>query len=150
MKDINVLNCAMKVFSKLDRSRHHVDWISYQWLLEVGLKVLSEEKYNTKRLDFLKNVTRKCCENGLLAREVVRAISNGPVFVDGWTKNMCNQAVKTVLGEWPLPKSWSRNLKNHNLSPTREDLNRENKEIFGRGRKKKNRNFKYRYPESYY
>ena len=91
----------------------------------------------------MKNVTRKCCDDGVLAGGVVKAISNSSVYADGWTRKRSKEALDLLFGQWPFPKSWSRNLKHQNHFPMKEDLIRTNQKVFGRGAKRKERNLPY-------
>ena len=137
---IETLQVALDTFSELQSSRHHVDWFSYKCLLEVGLRVMSKESFDEKRNKFLKSVIQKCCDDGLLAGGVIQTIVNSPVYRDGWTIESCNKIKKEMLGDWPFPQVWTRNLKNPNLIPSKEDLSRTNWNVLGRGEKKQSEN----------
>lgn len=126
--DLDLLEIAVDAFSRLRTSRHHADWLAHTWLLETGLRILTRTRDDDRRRRFVRRVVAQCRDDGVLAKGVVRAVSNGPVFLDGWTVEKSQELTEDVFGEWPIPKSWTRNLKDKNLIPTKADLVRKHAE----------------------
>lgn len=117
-----VLDLAVEVFEKLKASRHIIECLHYSRLLQVGLLGLSKSKSSEVRNSFIEQVVSDCKEAGLVSSALLQALSNGPVFVDGWTLDESKRVVCNIFPQWPLPSSWIRNVKQEGLFPKEEDL----------------------------
>lgn len=106
------LDIVVETYEKFQESRHPVDDKAYVWLLQAGLTAMSGPAYNSRRTEFIRIVTKSCCDNGLLSNGFVVALANSPVWNEGWTIEASNRLTKEHFGSWPLPLSWSRNIKN--------------------------------------
>lgn len=123
----NVLSVGLQTFWAWRESRFGINSFAYAWLLEIGLKVLSSPKDNKKREDFIKNLTKHCCKDGLMSRKFVRELADGVVYDEGWTAEESKRMCDEVLGEPPFPFQWSRNLpQGQDHPPQPIDLERKN------------------------
>jgi hypothetical protein len=110
-----VLDIAKSVFDKFRQSRHRVNYLSYAALLQVGLKVFSRPEHSEERGEFLNHLFHESCEDGLLSNLFVRALSNND-------SPECQKMVEDLYQQWPLPASWTRNLKNYLTHPEITDF----------------------------
>jgi hypothetical protein len=110
-----VLDMAKEVFDNLRKSRHRVNYLSYAALLQVGLRVYRKPEKDAERQDFVKNLLFECCEDGLMSNLFLRALAND-------ISPECSEIVDDMRHQWPLPASWSRNIKNRLVLPVASDL----------------------------
>jgi len=108
----HVLELAEKIFDDFRKSRHRLDCISYATLLQVGLRAHSGSGEAKEK--FVEKLLEDCCDDGLISNVFVRTL------VDD---SECKSIVDREL-QWPLPSSWSRNLKNSNNRCVPGDLKR--------------------------
>ncbi len=113
----HVLELAEKIFDDFRKSRHRLDCISYATLLQVGLRAHSGRDSGEAREQFVEKLFEDCCDDGLISNVFVRTL------VDDHSVE-CKSIVDRALTEWPLPSSWSRNLKNNNNRCVPSDLKR--------------------------
>jgi hypothetical protein len=118
---VKILDVTMEVFEKLRSSRHNIDCLHYSRLLQVGLQVLSREETNQVRTSFLEHVISGCKEAGLVSSPFLYAISNGPIYNDGWTADESQRILAEFFPQWPLPSAWTRNVKPENMLPKESD-----------------------------
>jgi hypothetical protein len=141
-----VLEVAVSTFEKLRRSHHPVDCLHHSRLLQVGLAALGGRpgKDSRARLaEFVARIFRDCCEDGLMSKPFVLALVMGPPasrasshqrFTDGEYRRLVadlllpfhdasndddNDADDELV---PFPASWTRNVRQVGLLPTRHDL----------------------------
>jgi hypothetical protein len=124
-----ILDFAISILESYRASRHRVDFLAYVWVLQVGLNVLGTAKYDNTRFDFIEQLVKDCCDDGLLSNVFVRVLANGPVYYDGWTRGESARIVEELFPEWPLPWEWSRNLKQQYNLPRPDNAERTNAEI---------------------
>lgn len=129
----DILDFSISILENYRASRHRVSFMAYVWLLQVGLNVLGTPEYDDTRCDFIHQLVKDCCEDGLLSKAFVRALANGPVYYDGWTRGESALLVEEFFPDWPLPWEWSRNLQDENNIPKRDDAKRTSTEIRMRG-----------------
>ena len=110
-----VLDLAEKIFDDFRKSRHRLDCISYATLLQVGLRAHFGPNNGGIRQKFVGDLFGECCENGLISNVFVRTLVDDP-------SAECKSLVDRALKDWPLPSSWSRNLKNRNNQCVPSDL----------------------------
>jgi len=120
----DVLEDASRTFDKLQNSRHHVDQMAYACLLEVGLRALPGPEHDEARSKFVTELVAKCRHDGLVSKRVVRVLTNGPLYRKGWTKHESDRLACALFPDWPLPPSWTRNLKRDEQLPSAKDLQR--------------------------
>ena len=120
-----VLDTAVDTFDKLRRSYSPVQCRSYAELLRAGLAALSLPENDHVRDAFVKELIKECAEAGLVGRRVVRALSNDQVFYSGWTLEESARLTTEFFPKWPLPASWTRNLKEQQF-PREYDFKRTN------------------------
>lgn len=120
----NTLDIVVETYEKFQASRHTVDENAYTWLLQTGLRVMSAPHYDRRRIKFIRTLTRACCENGLISKSFVAALANSPTWKEGWTIEASDCLTKEYFGHWPLPLSWSRNIRNKSLLPREIDAKR--------------------------
>jgi hypothetical protein len=119
-----VLDITVDVFEKLRASRHMISCLHYSRLLQVGILALSKDQSNQVRTSFIEHVVTECKEAGLISSPFLQALGNGPIFADGWTVYESRRMVGDLFPQWPLPESWTRNVKQTDLLPQRIDLKR--------------------------
>lgn len=102
----HVLDLAMQIFEDYRQSRHRLDCISYATLLQVGLRAHSRRSGEIREA-FVEKLFAECCDDGLVSNVFIRTLVDDP-------SNECKNLVNRVSQDWPLPSSWSRNLKNNN------------------------------------
>lgn len=119
-----VLDVAVETFDKLRESHHVLDCLHYSRLLQVGLLALSRPQNNEVRTAFIQQVVHDCCEDGLISSPLIKGLANGPVFYDGWTIEESSRMVDELFPHWPLPTSWTRNVKQKGNLPERCDMTR--------------------------
>lgn len=129
----DVLDVAIKTFDKLRTSRHEIHCLHYAYLLQVGLLALSRPENDRERYSFVKQLVQDCCTDGLVSGIFVRAIANGPVFNTGWTIEESARIKEEFFPNWPLPSSWTRNVKPKDFLPQESDLSRTIQEITRHG-----------------
>lgn len=110
-----ILGIAKDVFDNFRQSRHRVDYMSYAALLQVGLKVYRNPEHSTERREFVKSLFYECCDDGLMSNLFLRSLSDD-VSLE------CKEMVEELQHQWPLPQSWSRNVKNHLAFAVASDL----------------------------
>ena len=120
----DVLEMAEQVFDQLRASHHTVEPIHYSRLLQVGLLAMSHPEKTDARTSFVRKVMQECKEAGLVSSLLVQALANGPVYVDGWTVAESKESVLELFPDWPLPPSWTRNVRQLDLLPKRIDFYR--------------------------
>ena len=125
----DILEFSISIFEKYRESRHRVDFMAYVWVLQVGLNTLGTVEFNDTRSEFIRQLVEDCCADGLLSNLFVRALANGPVYFDGWTRDESARLVNEFFPDWPLPWDWSRNLPYQYHVPRQEDARRTNAEI---------------------
>ncbi|KAG7362899.1 pentatricopeptide repeat protein [Nitzschia inconspicua] len=110
-----VLDMAREVFDNLQKSRYRADYVSYAALLQVGLRVYRKPERSVERGEFVKSLFFECCDDGLVSNVFLRALSNDP-------SRECEDIVEDLRQQWPLPPSWSRNVKNRVALAEKSDL----------------------------
>lgn len=128
-----VLDIAVETLDKLRASRHTVGCLHYSRLLQVGLFAMSRAEHKDVRTAFVTQIVDDCAEDGLISAPLLRAISNGPAYYDGWTVEESARVTETVFPDWPLPYSWTRNVKQQGHTPSRSDLKRTGYDIARHG-----------------
>lgn len=112
----HILDLALQIFDDFRRSRHPLDCISYATLLKVGLQAHSGPDKGEMREQFAEKLFVECCDDGLVSNVFVRTLVDDPSIE-------CKRLVDRALRDyWPLPSSWSRNLKNNNNRCVSSDL----------------------------
>jgi len=127
------LDIAVDTFDKLRESHHMLHCLHYSRLLQVGILALSRPENDGVRTAFLEQIYRDCCDDGLISEPFLRALANGPVFPDGWTVQESTRITAEMFPTWPLPASWTRNVKPHNLLPSQKHLFRKTLGVFPHG-----------------
>lgn len=108
----DILELATSTFHDLKKSRHQVSYIAYSNLLQVGLMALSEPSDDVARTEFVENLFKECCEDGLMSHLFVQALVTSPKYATGWTTKESKILKEQLFENWPHPISWSRNLPN--------------------------------------
>ncbi len=139
----HVLDLAEKIFDDFRKSRHRLDCISYATLLQVGIRAHSGPDSGKAREKFVEKLFEECCEDGLISNVFVRTLVDDP-------SPECKGIVDRELTNWPLPTTWSRNLKNSNNRCVPSDLKRisERAKLRRRGNAAKSTNHSKKYPVS--
>ena len=119
-----VLKTALEAFAEFRSSRHAMEPNSYAWIMQIGLKALSSPADDAGRLKLIRHVTKACCEDGYVSKNFLNALSNGPIWAEGWTAEESERMTKEVFGDWPMPKSLSRNITRSGDLPTPIDIRR--------------------------
>jgi hypothetical protein len=100
-----ILDIAQDVFQDFRQSRHRVDYMSYAALLKVGLRVYGNAELSMDRKEFVEALFYECCNDGQVSNILLRTLSND-------NSPECIEMTNLLRQQWPLPQSWSRNLKN--------------------------------------
>lgn len=119
-----VLKTALEAFSEFRSSRHAVEQNAYAWIMQIGLKALSSPADDAGRQKLIRHLSKACCEDGYVSKNFVNALSNGPIWAEGWTAEESERMTKEVFGDWPMPKSWSRNIRRSGDIPKPIDTRR--------------------------
>lgn len=119
-----VLKTALEAFTEFRSSRHVVEPNAYAWVMQIGLKALSSPADDEARARLTRHLSKTCCGDGYVSKNFVNALSNGPIWTEGWTAEESDRLTKEIFGEWPIPKSWSRNITRSGDIPTRKDFRR--------------------------
>ena len=99
-------------FRALKESRFQIDYLAYNTMLEIQLKVLSSASYDEKRTESITNLFEECCKDGLLSSNFVTMLTRGPFHKEGWTKEESQRLCKELWGDHEsIPASWTRELK---------------------------------------
>ena len=112
----HVLDLAQQIFEDYRQSRHRLDNFSYATLLQVGLLSYSWSDSGEDRENFVENIFADCCDDGLVSNVFIRTLVDHP---SNECKNLTDRA---LIQDWPLPPSWSRNVKNKNNLPVPNDV----------------------------
>lgn len=123
-KDPGVFDLALDVFDKVRMSHLTTHCLHYSRMLQVALLALSKPEHDKVRERFILQLTNDCCDDGLVSNSYLQALANGPVYPDGWTLEESSRVSQELFQDWPLPVSWSRNVKPDDFLPRRRDLNR--------------------------
>jgi hypothetical protein len=146
----DVFEIAVATLEKLRMSHHPVDCLHYSRLLQVGIAALSGRPGKDPRArlaEFVARIFRDCCEDGLMSKPFVRALVSGPA---AFSSPSSHQNCWTTDGEFrrmvtdlllpfhdasnadgdgdvdhdlsPFPASWTRNVRQVGLLPTRHDF----------------------------
>jgi hypothetical protein len=89
-------------------SRFGINSIAYEWLLEIGLKVLSSPNHE-RRAVFVESLLNQVCKDGLLSSKfisMVRALEEEERLA---TEEGEEEVFDRYLGRPPFPFTWSRN-----------------------------------------
>ena len=119
---LDVLDVAVQVFKLLQKSHHTVEPIHYSRLIQTGLLALSRPENSVVRASFVRHLLQECQEAGLVSSPLLQALANGPVFSDGWTAQESEELLLELFPDWPLPPSWTRNVRQPDLLPQKRDL----------------------------
>jgi len=119
-----VLDLSVEVFEQLRSSHHVVEPLHYSRLIQIGLLTLSKADQTEVRNSFVRQLVEECKEAGLVGSPLLQALANGPVYSDGWTIDASDELVWELFPDWPLPPSWTRNVKQTDLLPQKHDLMR--------------------------
>jgi len=99
-------------FRALKESRFQIDYLAYNTMLEIVLKVLSSASDDEKRTESITNLFEECCKDGLLSSNFVTMLTRGPFHKEGWTKEESQRLCKELWdGHESIPASWTRELK---------------------------------------
>ena len=99
-------------FRALKDSRFQIDYLAYNLMLEIQLKVLSSASDNERRAELITNLFEECCKDGLLSSNFVTMLTRGPFQKEGWTKEESQRLCKELWGDHEIPpSSWTRELK---------------------------------------
>ncbi len=121
IQDKALLNIALKTFSKLKSSRHHVDIIAYNCLLQIGLQTLSDPSMSTFRKKFVDTIISNCCDDGLINRKFILTLSEK--CSSSRSSNQERQEIMVICRHFfsdPIPLSWFRNVQDQSI-PSRAD-----------------------------
>ena len=119
-----VLKTALEAFAEYRSSRHAMEPNAYAWIMQIGLKALSSPADDASRWKLIRHLTKVCCEDGYVSRNFLNALSNGPIWAEGWTAEESERMTREVFGDWPMPKSWSRNVTRSGDLPKPIDVRR--------------------------
>ena len=122
LKRPDILQLATQTFNDYKESRYQIDHVTYSLMLQIGLEALSGPGDYDDRNSFVKEIFRDCCEDGFISNLFVQAISNSPVYDEGWTEEERQTLSKELFHSWPLPPSWARNLPNEKSKAKPEDM----------------------------
>lgn len=127
------LDLALNVFGKLLASHHPVDCLEYSRLLQCGILALSRPAQDAVRREFLQDLFHNVAAAGLINGPLLRTLSNGAIFYDGWTATESWRCTRALVGDWPLPPNWTRNIKQDGFLPKKADLRRTNFRVGAHG-----------------
>lgn len=116
------LKLALDIFARLKQSHHRLGHLEYARLVQVGLLSLSRPENNDTRTKFIRQVVMECADAGLINGALLRTISKGPIYDDGWTIQESHRLTAELFGEWPFPHSWTRNVRDNGYLPRPNDL----------------------------
>jgi pentatricopeptide repeat protein len=125
----DVLDFCIATLEKYRASRHRVDCMAYVWLLEAGIEVLGTPQFDNTRSNFIHQLVKDCCSDGLLSNMFVRTLANGPAYYDGWTRGESALVTKELFPDWPIPSEWFRNLPHDYYVPVQTDFERKNRQV---------------------
>jgi hypothetical protein len=100
----HLFDIAVKTYRMLHASRHTPDHLSYHYLLQCGLQVLSEPEDKARREKFIEQVLKAACDNGMLRPDTLQIMHDHDL-----------PAAKKAIGVWPPPRSCSRNVQKPKL-----------------------------------
>jgi hypothetical protein len=118
---VDVLDLARRTFDDLRQSRHGVNSVSFSALLEVGLAALAGPLDDEARNIFIQEVFEDCRDEGLISNTFIRALRDSRTYADGWTAEERERMTNEFFSEWPLPASWTRNLRSRRFFPKPDD-----------------------------
>jgi hypothetical protein len=121
---VDVLDLARRTFDDLRESRHGVSSVSFSALLEVGLAALAGPDHDEARNIFIQEVFEDCRDEGLISNTFLRAFRDSQTYADGWTAEERERMTNEFFSEWPLPASWTRNLRSRRFFPKPDDAER--------------------------
>lgn len=129
---VDVLDVAFQTYRMLKSSRHEPDNITYKHFVRAIIKSCHVQK--TKH-DLLRGIINMCCDDGQLCQGIINFVTHGPFEEKGgWISSRDAERLATRLfGDWPVPKNWSRNLKQRYIVPNSLAITYENAQ--GEGRK---------------
>lgn len=113
----SILDLSFGLFEKARKTRQGLEYIHYTHLLQVGVQALARADQSNARNEFIYSIVRNCQEDGLVSSTFIKAISNGPVYPDGWTIEESKRIMNELFSVWPLPVSWTRNIKDKDQLP---------------------------------
>ena len=113
----DTLKLATETFDAMKKSRFRYDSSPYCLLLQVGLEALSGPRDSQERTVFVENLLSDCGEDGLVNGTFLETIVNSRTYSTGWTEKAKQELIDQLFREWPLPKSWSRNVSNPERLP---------------------------------
>lgn len=108
-RDDSLLEVALQTFSLLKDSRHFKDAMSYKYLLQTGLNVLSKPSRSKGRQKFLRTIIGSCCDDGFVSKQFVLALSKR-CFRPNAIEDEVYEISQDFFSDWPLPSDWYRNV----------------------------------------
>ncbi len=119
-----LLDVAKRIFDDMRCSRHGLDVFAYALFLEIALVALSSPDHNQERTEFIDGLFQSCRDDGLVAKYFVRAITNSIVKEEGWTTSERDDTMNRLFPTWPLPRSWTRNIRSPLFHVKASDISR--------------------------
>lgn len=96
-------------------SRFGVNNLAYEWLLEIGLKVLHSTENRKRRDDFVNSLLGQCCTDGFLSSTFVSMIRS--LEKKERPEEDEEEGFNKYLSEPPFPATWTRNIIKYNNRP---------------------------------
>lgn len=95
-------------------SRFGINALAYEWLLEIGLKVLCTPQNHKRREAFVKSLLEQCCKDGLLSTKFASMIRSLEKEERSATEEGEEEIFNKYLQNPPFPATWNRNITDNN------------------------------------
>lgn len=119
----SVLQLTYAQFEKLKSSRHTLEPLHYARIVQIIITALSWKENNEMRRMALFKIIAECKEDGLVSGGLLRALVAAPVIQRrGWTIEESRYMVYECFPRFPFPVSWTRNVRQVNLLPKKQDF----------------------------
>ena len=96
------------------QSRFGINALAYEWLLEIGLKVLCTPQNHKRREAFVTSLLQQCCKDGLLSIKFVSMIRS----LEKEERTEGEEGEEEILNKYlqnpPFPATWNRNITDDN------------------------------------
>lgn len=91
-------------------SRFGVNALAYEWVLEIGLKVLSSPEKHDRREQFVMSLLKQVCKDGFLSPKFISMLRSLEAEERSFMKEGEEKMFNKYLAQPPFPATWNRNV----------------------------------------
>lgn len=104
------LMMLLRLKQAMRESRFGVNNLAFEWLLEIGLKVLASVDNRARREDFVNSLLEQCCKDGYLSGKFISMIRSLEMDERSAADEGKDEIFNKYLQRPPFPATWTRNI----------------------------------------